>query len=64
MQITPKMAKTAAWGIAFAMTGKRSPTAKEPIQLKEDARPEALPRMARGKTSPTSTHVRGAQVKE
>lgn len=60
----PKIAKTASWVIWAVIIGKSKPTEKEPIQLKEDANPEARPRMANGKISPTMTQVSGAQVKE
>lgn len=44
--------------------GNKSPTAQDPIQLKEEAKPAALPRMANGNISPTNTQVNGAQVAE
>jgi hypothetical protein len=63
MQIAPKMAETASCFMWSVMIGKSSATTKEPIQLKEDARPLARPRMSSGKISPTMTQVSGAQVK-
>lgn len=46
------------------MIGKSNPTSHEPIQLNDDANPDARPRIANGKISPTKTQVNGAQVTE
>lgn len=62
--MTPKIAKTASWLIEAVIIGNKRPTKKEPIQLNDEAKPEARPRIARGKTSPTITQVKGAQVHE
>lgn len=60
----PKTAKTIYCGIVAVIIGKSNPTKNEPIQLNDDARPEARPRIASGNNSPTNTHVNGAQVNE
>lgn len=66
MNQTPKrqMTNTVSCGICAVMIGNSKPTAKEPIQLADDAAPEARLRIANGKTSPTSTQVNGAHVNE
>ena len=58
------MAKTISCGIEAVISGNSNPTAQEPIQLTDEANPEARPRIAKGNISPTSTQVQGAQVKE
>src|SRR5699024_338479 len=63
-QMTAKIANTASWLMVAVMIGNSRPTRNDPIQLNELASPEARPRIASGKISPTITQVRGAQVKE
>lgn len=62
--MTPKIAKTASWGMVAVIIGNNNPTANEPIQLADEAAPDARPLIANGKTSPMITQVNGAQVNE
>jgi len=64
IEITPKIANTDACGIAAVIIGNKRPTANDPSQLNDDAKPLARPRIANGNTSPTNTQVSGAQVNE
>lgn len=60
----PNIANTISCGMEAVIIGNNRPTANEPIQLNDEANPEALPRIASGKISPTNTHVSGAHVQE